>query len=252
MDNEVKHSHEGHRERLRQKIQQAGVDHLPPHEVLEYILFSCIPRKDTNELAHKLICQFGSLAGVLEADVANLEKVPGISHAAAVYLSTVPQVARYYLKDRWRDRPVLKDSIILGNYLCDLFAGEKNEAFYVLSLDTQYGLIKTDLVYRGTINEVHIYPRTIVELVLANNAASVVLSHNHPSGNLVASEADINMTKQLVDLFTGLSIRVLDHVIVSGSRYSSMKAKGYVDNPKGFSVHESDENENINGDWHFE
>ena len=89
-------------------------------------------------------------------------------------------------------------------------------------------------------------------MVLANNAASVVLSHNHPSGNLVASEADINMTKQLVDLFTGLSIRVLDHVIVSGSRYSSMKAKGYVDNPKGFSVHESDENENINGDWHFE
>lgn len=243
--------HSGHRERIRNKIQSSGIDHLPPHEVLEYLLFYCIPRKDTNELAHELINKFGSLSGVLEADVSELEKVSGVSNSTAVFLTSIPKIARYYLKDRWQDKPVIKDSITLGNYLCDLFAGEKNEAFYVMSLDSQCRLINTDLVYRGTINETPIFPRMIVELVLKNNAAAVVLSHNHPGGNLSASQADIDLTKTLVDLFTVLSIKVVDHVIVCGNRFSSMKSKGQFVNPVKYMVRETDD-EDLNGDWDFE
>lgn len=144
--NIVYEPHTGHRERLKYKIETAGLDHLAPHEVLEYILFYCIPRKDTNELAHELIKKFGSLSGVLEAGASELEKINGISHSTAMFLSSIPNISRYYLKDRWQDKPIIKDSLVLGNYLCDLFAGEKNEAFYVISLDSRCRLIKTDLV----------------------------------------------------------------------------------------------------------
>lgn len=244
-------THEGHRDRLRQKIESAGIDCLQPHEVLEYLLFCCIPRKDTNELAHRLIDRFGSLAGVLEANVSELEKVNGISHAGALYLTTIPGVARYYLKDRWNEKLVIKDSLVLGNYLCDLFAGEKNETFYVLSLDSQCGLIKTDLIYRGTINETPIYPRLIVEAVLKNNAAAVVLSHNHPGGSIAASRSDIEMTKTVVEILTALSVKVIDHVIVSGSRFSSMKSKGQVTGNTTYNLKEKDDDD-LNGDWNFE
>ena len=251
--NKTGDTHAGHRERLKLKIESVGMDHLAPHEVLEYLLFYCIPRRDTNELAHDLIRKFGSLSGVLEADMSQLEKVGGISHSTAVFLTSIPNVARYYLKDRWQDKPAFKDSLTLGSYLCDLFAGEKNEAFYVMSLDSRCRLIKTDLVYRGTINETPIYPRIIVELVLKNNAAAVVLSHNHPGGNLSASEADILMTKTMVEVLTALSVKVIDHVIVCGNRFSSMKSKGQfsTSDKSGAAAKETDEN-NLNEDWNFE
>lgn len=247
----IPEAHSGHRERLKRKIESSGLDHLAPHEVLEYLLFFCIPRRDTNELAHELIKRFGSLSGVFEAQASELEKINGVSHSTAMFLRSIPNISRYYLKDRWRDKPLIKDSLVLGNFLCDLFAGEKNEAFYVISLDSRCRLIKTDLIYRGTINETPIYPRMIVEIVLNNNASAVVLSHNHPSGNLSASEADIAMTKTMVDVLTALSVKVIDHVIVCGNRFSSMKSKGYFDTSIKFGLSEACD-DHLNEDWHFE
>lgn len=249
--NIVYEPHTGHRERLKYKIETAGLDHLAPHEVLEYILFYCIPRKDTNELAHELIKKFGSLSGVLEAGASELEKINGISHSTAMFLSSIPNISRYYLKDRWQDKPIIKDSLVLGNYLCDLFAGEKNEAFYVISLDSRCRLIKTDLVYRGTINETPIYPRMIVEIVLKNNAAAIVMAHNHPGGNLAASEADILMTKTMVEVLTALSVKVIDHIIVSGNRFSSMKSKGQFTTTVKLGAKDVGD-EHLNEDWDFE
>lgn len=250
-DKDEAESHLGHRERLKRKIESAGLDHLAPHEVLEYLLFYCIPRRDTNALAHELIKRFGSLSGVFEAKAGELEKIDGVSHSTAMFLSSMPNVSRYYLKDRWRDKPLIKDSFVLGNYLCDLFAGEKNEAFYVISLDSRCRLIKADLVYRGTINETPIYPRMIVEIVLKNNASAVVLSHNHPSGNLAASEADLAVTRTMVDVLTALSVKVIDHVIVCGNRFSSMKSKGQFEAASKLGL-TSAFNEHLNEDWKFE
>lgn len=242
--------HSGHRERIRQKIITTGVDHMAPHEVLEYLLFFCIPRRDTNEYAHKLIDAFGSIAGVLEADIKDLVKVDGISMATATFLTSIPHISRYYFKDRWSAKIIFKDNIELGNYLCDLFAGEKNEVFYLLSFDAQNGLINKDLIDRGIINQTATYPRMMAERALKNNAATVVLAHNHPGGSVTASEEDVALTKTLVELFSTLSIRVLDHVIISGNRFSSMKNKGFVQVRTEFTARENDEE--LNGDWNFD
>ena len=243
--------HSGHRERLREKIELTGIDNIPPHEVLEYLLFMCIPRRDTNPLAHELINRFGSLSAVLEADIHELEKVKGISHATALFLNSIPAITRYYFKDRWKERPVATDNVIIGQYLCDLFAGEKNEAFYVMSLDSSRALIKTDLVYRGTINETPIQPRAVVEKALKNNAAAVILAHNHPGGNLSASPADVQMTRLLVDVFNSLLIQVVDHFIICGSKFSSMKNKGHIGETIKYSVREATDGD-LNGDWNFD
>lgn len=244
--------HDGHRERFKQEIESSGIDNLKPHQVLEYLLFYCIPRKDTNELAHELIDKFGSISGVFEASAAELQKVKGISYSTALFLTSVPGIARYYLKDRWKDKPEFSDTIALGSYVCDLLAGEKNEAFYVLSLDSQCRLIKYDLVYRGIINEAPVYPRMIVELALKNNASAVVLAHNHPGGAVTASEADKTMTKKMVEILDALSISVVDHIIVSGFRFSSMKAKGELVDLSAKRISENNYNMNMNGDWEFD
>lgn len=243
--------HNGHRERLKDKIETIGIDHIPPHEVLEFLLFYCIPRKDTNPLAHTLIDSFGSLSGVFEASVKDLEKINGVSHSTALFLHSISDITRYYFKDRWGNRPLIRDSVTLGQYLCDLFAGEKNEVFYVLSFDSKCRLINSDLVYRGIINETPLYPRLVVEHVLKNNAAAVVLAHNHPGGNLSASESDMGMTRTLVELLTPLCIKVMDHIIVCGSRYSSLKAKGGLNFNIQYNVREFI-NEDLNGDWDFD
>lgn len=243
--------HSGHRERIRQKIADVGIDHMSPHEVLEYLLFFCIPRKDTNPIAHELISTFGSLAGVLEAEPSELEKVKGISSTTAIFLTSVPHVSRYYLKDRWKEKPVFRDNMQLGNYLCDLFAGEKNEAFYLLSFDSQNGLINTDLIERGIINQASTYPRVMVEKALKNNASMVVLAHNHPGGTMAASKEDIEFTKTVVNLFSTLSVRVLDHYIVCGNRFSSMKMKGLVQERVSLETRENDVID-LNGDWEFD
>ena len=94
------------------------------------------PRVDTNELAHKLINEYGSLAKVLEADPTDLENSEGLNEKKAFFLNLIPRISRYYLRSRWSERPLLKDSMTLGSYICDLFSGEKNELFYVVSLDT--------------------------------------------------------------------------------------------------------------------
>ncbi len=244
-------AHEGHRKRLRQRVEENGIETLQSHEVLEYLLFYSIPRRDTNEIAHRLLERFGSLSAVFEASTEELEKVDGISHVSASLLSSMPGIAQKYMTDRWKDRPVLKDTASLGAYLCDLFLGEKNEAFYMLSFDASCKLLKSDIIVRGTISETSVPARTLVEKVLSSNASAVVFSHNHPGGNTIASKADYEVTKSLVALFTSLSIKVIDHIIVSGMRYSSMKMRDGRGQDRMFNLKEVDQ-DNLNGDWNFD
>ena len=248
-----KNYHAGHRERLKKKVDKYGLETLDRHEVLELLLFYCVPRVDTNELAHKLINEYGSLANVLEADPTDLEKSEGLNENKAFFLNLIPRISRYYLRNRWSERPLLKDSMTLGSYICDLFSGEKNELFYVVSLDSQCRVIKADLLGKGVVNEINVHLRAIANSVLKNNAASVVLAHNHPGGSVVASREDIETTKEVMRLLSMINVKMIDHLIVSGSRFSSMKNKGLVGVAQSYNFNEPVTIfDDINGDWNFD
>lgn len=127
--------HDGHRERLRARLEREGIDHFAPHEVLELILFYSVPRANTNPIAHRLMERFGSLSGVLEAPPAELLKVPGVGPASAALLSSIPLFARRYLQDKNGMGIVLDTTQKLGKYILPRFVGLNNEHLYMICLD---------------------------------------------------------------------------------------------------------------------
>ncbi len=220
--------HEGHRKRLKERFLREGIDNFEPHQILELILFYSIPRKDTNEIAHELLKKYGSLSKVLEADVNDLEKTPGIGENSAFILSLIPSLSRRYFKDKWGSKPFIDSSETAGKYAVSLFAGRMYEAFYVICLDAQNRVNFPELIQEGTINESPVYPRLVVETVLRHQANSVILAHNHPGGSLKPSKADIEVTEIIRTALEAISIRVVDHIIVAGDKYISFAEKGLI------------------------
>lgn len=218
--------HDGHRQRVKERYLSEGLDSFQDHEVLEFLLFFCIPMKDTNELAHKMILEFGTLAGLFEADPMEISKRCGVSENTAILVSSVTSFARRYNKVKQGAKPVLNSSSKAGEYVKTLFIGKTYEAMYVICLDSQSRLNHAKLVHEGTINEVTVYPRLVVETALRYKAISVILAHNHPGGTLHPSKADVEMTKRVMIALEAISISVMDHIIVASDKYVSFAEKG--------------------------
>ena len=217
--------HGGHRQRLRDKYIHNGLEVLADHEVLELLLFYCIPRKDTNTLAHQMIQEFGALNYLFDADPLEISRRCGVSEGTGVLVSMIPRLYKRYAAAKWNKRAELDTSTKAGEYAVSLFAGETNECFYMLCLDSQSKLIFPALVSRGTIDETQIYPRQIVELALKYNAASVILVHNHPGVSLAPSRNDIEATKRIMGALQPIDVNVVDHIIVAGVKYYSFSEK---------------------------
>ena len=218
--------HDGHRSRLRQRFLEEGLDHFSPHQVLELLLFYCIPRKDTNELACNLINRFGSLSAVLEAPISELKKVPGMGDAAATFLSLIPAVNRYYLTHH-DNSPVFMNSVDdYGYYFARCLQGRRNEMVYMMCLDAKCKLISCREVGEGCTNYASVPIRRIVETALAENAVSVVLAHNHPSGLAIPSDEDVHTTRRLAAALSTVDIVLADHIVVADDDFVSMTQSG--------------------------
>lgn len=219
--------HAGHRARMRERyIKDNGLDSFAEHEVLELLLYYSIPQRDTNELAHKLLREYGNLANLFDAHPLDISRRCNVSGNTAVLISMMPQLAKRYFQSKWDKNTRLVTSQSAGQYLIDLFGGRNTEAFYILCLDAQRRLNNAAMISEGTVEEAPVYIRNIVQAALLHNAVSVVLSHNHPGGSVSASGADIEATRQIIRAFEMLEIGVLDHIIVAGSKYYSFAENG--------------------------
>ena len=221
--------HSGHRERIRKRFREEGLEHFEDHQVLELLLFYAIPRGDTNILAHELLRQFGSLSAVLNAPIGELVKVPGIGEQAALFLTLMPQLVRRYQKDlslRESREPVLNSVETVSAYVRSLMLGRPEEAFYVLCLDVRCRLLKAVLISEGTSRETAVHPSKVAEAALRHRASGVIFVHNHPAGSLSPSSQDRQLTRRLIQALGPLSIRVLDHLILAGERVYSFAEQG--------------------------
>jgi DNA repair protein RadC len=221
--------HKGHRDRVRMKFIEEGLDSFHDHEIIEMLLFYGIPFKDTNVLAHRIIKEYGSLTALLEADPREVSRRCGISLNAACLIAMIVPLSRRYLTAKWGNKPVLNSSSKAGEYVLSLFAGRCYEVFYTICLDSQNHVTYAALVHEGTINEAPVYPRIIVETALRHKANSVILAHNHPGGSLKPSNADIEVTKKIYAALKPIAIQVVDHVIAAGDRYFSFAEQGIMD-----------------------
>ena len=175
-------SHEGHRQRMRARVEQYGLESLAPHEALEYLLYITNARRDTNGIAHALLERFGSFAGVLEASEEELCRVPGVGPASARMLHLLPEVSRYYEHSRTSTEGALTTIERLAAYLKPRFAGAKQEKALLLSLDSRSRVKSVYWLKEGNARMVSLEVKDVVSAALRGGTESVVLCHNHPNG----------------------------------------------------------------------
>ena len=210
-----------HRKRLRERFQKAGSDGMHDYELLELLLTFSIPRRDVKPVAKKLISTFGSLSGVLDADQTELEKLNGVGSMSASLIRLVKELYGSYLAEGMKKQDVLSSPDAVINFSRVKLSGLSNEAFMVIYINVKNEVIDYALLQEGTLDNVAVYPRRIVETALSHHASGVILVHNHPSGNPMPSKEDKILTKEITDAAFALDIRVLDHLIVGKEGYFS-------------------------------
>lgn len=211
----VKNPHAGHRKRLRERYARAGMEDFAPHEVMELLLTYAIPRIDVNPMAHALIEEFGSVAGVLDATVEDLRKVDGVGPEAAMFLKMLPEVFRHYQLSGCDGRETYDTVAKLGDYLRALYTGVTVERVYLVLLDNSLKLIDCIPLSEGSVNCSSVTVRTIAEKALGKNAAAVVLAHNHPRGLAIPSGADLEVTQTVECALETIGVPLLEHLIVT-------------------------------------
>lgn len=220
--------HSGHRQRMKARLLRDGLSSFEEHEALELMLFYCIPRRDTNTIAHNLIRHFGSFQKVLDAPVKELKKVEGIGENAAAYLKMFNEVNQYYQISR-SNQVILSTYDACGEYLQARLMGRKNEEVLLLCLDAKCMVLGCHEVGHGSVNFASVTIRNVVNAALMDNATSVVLGHNHPSGIAIPSKEDIITTKQISHALRLVNVVLNDHVVVGDDDYTSMALSGMYD-----------------------
>lgn len=215
-----KHEHGGHRERMKDKYIKFGLEIFEPHEVLEMMLFYAVPRVDTNPLAHRLIDKFGSLSGVLDADINRLMDF-GLSKNASVFLNLIPQISRVYLEDKRKKRQIItRDK--LGEYFKNKFIGRTEEHIVALFLDAKGRELSCTVISSGSFSSATLPFDKIINMAIVSKAKSVAIAHNHPSGSVLPSEKDIDVTFILSEKLEALELTLLDHIIIAEDEYLSV------------------------------
>lgn len=218
--------HAEHRKRQRKKFAEYGPEHFTDIEILEFLLFYAIPRGNTNQIAHALLDHFLSFRAVLEADQQELTAVEGVGPASAALICLVRELHRRYSAGAFRERPVLKGSREIGDYLQGRFRYRNEETAMLLCLDGGSRPISCRVLNEGSGVEVSISVRAVVDIALRDKAARVVLAHNHLSGTALPSNADILTTRQLWSTLRSIGVDLADHLIFSGEDYISLRESG--------------------------
>jgi DNA repair protein RadC len=222
------HHGAGHRERLRSRLLSGGPDALLDHELIEYLLALAIPRRDTKPLAKQLLAEFGGLGGLLTADSEALKRVNGMGETSVAALKIAQAAALRLVKAEIIDRPVLASWQALLDYLRADMAHLTIERVRVLHLNSRNILIRDENMGDGSVDQAAIYVREVIRRAIDLGSASLILVHNHPSGDPAPSQQDIHTTRNIIDAGKKLGIAVHDHIIIGTNGHSSMRAMGLI------------------------
>jgi len=219
---ETPHYH-GHRQRLRERFRSAGPDALSDYELLEMVLFTAQPRRDVKPIAKQLLKTFGSFADVMHASETRLREIRGVGDASINQLRLIAAAAHRIAKGELKSRKSLSSWQDVIDYCRTSMAFAEKEQFRLLFLDKRNQLIADEVQQIGTVDHTPVYPREVIKRALELSATALILVHNHPSGDPSPSQADIQMTRAIVDIAKPLGISVHDHIIVGRNGHASLK-----------------------------
>ncbi len=218
--------HDGHRKRLKESFIEHGLDSFNDINVLELLLFFSVPRKDTNELAHKLLDHFGSLHDVFNASFYELTSIPEVNYSTAVLIVFISQLIRRIEISKTQNIKVINDSDDAGEYFVSRFKNQQHESFIMMCLDAKRRIIFCREMATGNVISVNVDIRKLVETAVSSKAVSVIISHNHPGGKLFPSVEDQSLTCKLYKALDCVGIHLEDHIIVAEDEYVSFLDSG--------------------------
>lgn len=234
-EEKTKNNAKGHRERVRKKFLENGFNGLEDYEVLELLLFYVIPRKDTKAIAKELIKKFKTLANVLKADTLELKTINGLGDVAITFLKMIGALPARIYKDELKNQKLIKDDKnkisdkeVLLSFLRNKIGYEDVEKFYVIYLSSSNEVIAFEESSSGTLDRSSIYPREIYKRVIMENAKSIIIAHNHPSGNTCPSKCDIDITNEITKGLKNFGALLLEHIIITRDSYFSFLEEGLI------------------------
>lgn len=227
-EEELKKQRSGHRERVRRRFLDEGLDGFKDYEALEMLLFYAVPRQDTKVIAKRLIDQFGSLQTVFHTPPERLMQEAGLTEATAALIAMLPQLARKIEEQQAQENARIRSTLDAGRDVIAMFRGRQDESVRILCLNASGKVVRRARIAEGDVNAVHFPIRKLVEEALACKAVSVILAHNHPGGTMAPSQEDLDATKAAKAALETVGIRLLDHLIVSGDNYCSLREEGYL------------------------
>ncbi|MHB8769535.1 MAG: RadC family protein [Syntrophales bacterium] len=216
----------GHRMRLRRKFLIAGSNAFHEYEILELFLTYALPRADVKPQAKRLLEKFGSIKAVVDADIGELTAIAGVGENSAVLIKLVKEIASLYLLQKAKEKRQVSCTSELFDFCRTVMGGKRDEEFCVIYLDAQNQVIEFEPIQKGIVNQAVVYPRQVLENALKKKASAIILAHNHPSGHVRPSEADIRLTKTIQETAKLLDILVHDHIIVGENRFFSFREEG--------------------------
>ncbi len=217
--------HSGHRDRLRERLIKTGFEGFAPHEVLEYILFCFVPRRNTNDIAHRLLDAFGTLQGVCRAGYEQLRAIDGMTDNAALFLASIPSLFGLYNSS-------VNDTATITSIqdAVDYIAGRADVADYeqvvVLCLNAGGRILRAFVDQSGAPDQVVLSLRGLITKIAQTHAVNVIVGHNHPSGNVNPSKQDIQLAQQLNNSLRVVGVNLLDFIIVGQGRYYAFSQNG--------------------------
>ena len=221
-EKEIPHKGAGHRKRLRERFLQSGLEGFLDYEIVELLLTLGTPRRDCKYIAKEAIKEFKGLRGVLNATIQELQKIKGIGPSNAFGLVLFQAVTKRYTKENIPEKLSLNSAEAVANYLQKSIGLEAREHFVILYLDARNRLIVDD-VSIGTLDSSLVHPREVFKNAILANAAQCIIAHNHPSGDPEPSPQDIALTRQLADASKIIGINLLDHVVVTSDKFTSLR-----------------------------
>jgi DNA repair protein RadC len=208
----------------REKLLRKGAQYLTDAELLAIFLRTGLPGKGVVQLAEEVLTYFGGVRSMMDAHVADFTAIRGLGQAKFVQLQASTELTRRALNEGLGEDARFNDPQLVHHYLLNNFSASRHERFAGLFLNSKNQLLRFDYLFEGSINSAQVYPRTVAQHCLKVNAAAVIFAHNHPSGDVRPSEADVQLTRRLTEVLALIDVRVLDHFIVGHNQTFSMAA----------------------------
>ena len=215
-----------HRKRMRQKVLTSGASSLSDMEVLEMALYSAMPRSDNKPVIKDLFNRFKTKGAVVHASETDLQTIPKVGDTVIANLHILAEISVRIAKDAVKNTSIFDNWPAVERFCITKLAHSEVEMFLVLFLDAQNRLIEEAILSEGTTDRTAIYPKELVKMTVRANASSVIIVHNHPSHDMRASSADIQVTKQIKQALETIQVRLHDHLIVAGTQVVSFKSLG--------------------------